>query len=387
MTPLRPMTPLSTGQTPRAQTAALARLRREVRGFLAAQAGATAFEPHCDSWMCGYSEPFTRALADRGWLGMTWPRAYGGHECSEVERYTVSEELLAAGAPVAAHWITDRQVGPGLLKYGTPQQRQAFLPLMARGELYFAIGMSEPDSGSDLASVRTSAVACAGGWRVTGTKVWTSHAHRAHYLLTLARTRPREPDRHAGLSQLIIDLTAPGVHVSPIEFLDGEQHFNEVVLDSVFVPAENILGAEGRGWQQVTSELAFERSGPERILSTFPLLAELVRCHGGRCDREIGMLLAELGTLRQMSRDVARAIQAGQVPAVEAAMVKDLGTRFENRVIDVARQIAQVEPDPGSSDALARLLAEAVLHAPAFTLRGGTSEILRGIVARMVTRP
>jgi alkylation response protein AidB-like acyl-CoA dehydrogenase len=316
---------------------------------------------------------------------MTWPRKYGGHERSEIERYTVNEELLAAGAPVAAHWFADRQVGPGILRHGSEQQRESFLPPMARGELYFAIGMSEPDSGSDLASIRTAATSCPAGWRVTGTKVWTSHAHRAQYLLALVRTGEREADRHAGLSQLIIDLTAPGVRISPIEFLDGEQHFNEVVLDDVFVPAANILGAEGGGWRQVTSELAFERSGPERILSTFPLLAELVRRHGSQCDPDVGLLLAELGTLRQMSRDVAGAIGAGEAPAVQAAIVKDLGTRFENRVMEVARRVAQVEPDPGSDDALVRLLAQAVLHAPAFTLRGGTNEILRGIVARAVT--
>jgi acyl-CoA dehydrogenase len=372
-------------QVPQASAADPGQLRRKVRDFLAAQRSAGVFEPRCDSWLSGYSGKFSRLLGAQGWLGMTWPLKYGGHGRSEVERYTVNEELLAAGAPVAAHWFADRQVGPGILRYGSEQQRQAFLPAMARGELYFAIGMSEPDSGSDLASIRTAATSCPGGWRVTGTKVWTSHAHRAHYLLALVRTGERAADRHAGLSQLIIDLTAPGIQISPIEFLDGEQHFNEVVLDDVFVPAADILGAEGGGWRQVTSELAFERSGPERILSTFPLLAELVRRHGSQGDPDVGLLLAELGTLRQMSRDVAGAIGAGQVPAAEAAIVKDLGTRFENRVIEVTRRVAQVEPDPGSDDALVRLLAQAVLHAPAFTLRGGTNEILRGIVARAVT--
>ncbi|MDQ2813225.1 MAG: acyl-CoA dehydrogenase family protein [Actinomycetota bacterium] len=374
------------GQVPLPGPADPGQLRRQVRDFLVARRSAGAFEPRCDSWLSGYSEEFSRALGAQGWLGMTWPRRYGGHERSEVDRYAVNEELLAAGAPVAAHWFADRQVGPGILRHGSEQQRESFLPGMARGELYFAIGMSEPDSGSDLASIRTAATSCPGGWRVTGTKVWTSHAHRAHYLLALVRTGERQADRHAGLSQLIIDLTAPGVQVNPIEFLDGEQHFNEVVLTGVFVPGQNILGAEGDGWRQVISELAFERSGPERILSTFPLLTELVRRHGRRCDPDVGLLLAELGTLRQMSRDVALAIGAGQVPAVQAAIVKDLGTRFENRVIEVARRVAQVEPDPGSGDPLVRLLAQAVLHAPAFTLRGGTSEILRGIVARTVTR-
>jgi acyl-CoA dehydrogenase len=165
-------------QVPPAGAADPGQLRRQVRGFLAAQRSAGAFEPRCDSWLSAYSEEFSRALGTQGWLGMTWPRKYGGHERNEVERYTVNEELLAAGAPVAAHWLADRQVGPGILRYGSEQQRQAFLPAMARGELYFAVGMSEPDSGSDLASIRTAAASCPGGWRVTGTKVWTSHAGR-----------------------------------------------------------------------------------------------------------------------------------------------------------------------------------------------------------------
>ena len=233
-------------QGPQASAADPGQLRRQVRDFLAGQRSAGMFEPRCDSWLSGYSGEFSRLLGAQGWLGMTWPLKYGGHGRSEVERYTVNEELLAAGAPVAAHWLADRQVGPGILRYGSEQQRQAFLPAMARGELYFAIGMSEPDSGSDLASVRTAATSCPGGWRVTGTKIWTSHAHRAHYLLALVRTSERAADRHAGLSQLIIDLTAPGVQISPIEFLDGEQHFNEVVLDDVFVPAADDSRCRGR---------------------------------------------------------------------------------------------------------------------------------------------
>ncbi|MDR0344231.1 MAG: acyl-CoA dehydrogenase family protein [Nocardiopsaceae bacterium] len=360
-------------------------LRAAVREFLAEQLSAGSFEPRCDSWLSGFSPQFSRALAARGWVAMTWPREYGGHERSELERLTVNEELLAAGAPVAAHWFADRQVGPGLLRHGTPGQRARFLPAIARGECFFAIGMSEPDTGSDLASVRTTATRADAGWRVTGTKLWTSHAHRSHYLLALVRTsHPAGAARHAGLSQLIIDLNAPGVHVRPVPFLDGEHHFNEVVLDDVPVSEDALLGREGEGWAQVTGELAHERSGPERFLSTFPLLAELARQQSHRGQPELGALLAELATLRQLSRQVAERLQAGEAPTAEAALVKDLGTRFENRVIDVTRRVAGIEPDPLSAEPLARLLADAVLHAPAFTLRGGTSEIMRGIVARAV---
>jgi alkylation response protein AidB-like acyl-CoA dehydrogenase len=358
-------------------------LRERVRRFLAEERANGGYEPRCDAWLSGHSPAFSRRLAERGWLAMTWPERYGGHRRDELERFTVNEELLAAGAPVAAHWLADRQVGPAILRYGTEEQKRRFLPPVARAESFFAIGMSEPDSGSDLASVRTFARRGRDGWIVNGTKVWTSHAHRSDWMVTLVRTASRhESDRHAGLSQLIIDLRAPGVRIAPIAFLDGEHHFNEVVLQDVVVPEENLLGTEGSGWRQVTSELAHERSGPERFLSTFPLLEELVRRAGRSRPPELGELVAELATLRAMSRSVAEALGRGEAPAVRAALVKDLGTRFESKVVEVARRTARVEPDPSSPDVLARLLAQATLHAPAFTLRGGTNEILRGIVAR-----
>ena len=354
-----------------------------MRAFLAEELAAGSFEPRCDAWLSGHDPTFSRRLAEHGWVGMTWPKRYGGQERSQLDRYTVIEELLAAGAPVAAHWIADRQSGPTLLRYGSEAQRERFLPAIARGECYFAIGMSEPDSGSDLASIRTSARRVEGGWRLNGTKVWTSHAQRSDFMITLVRTSPLGSEKHEGLSQLIVDLRGEGVEVRPIELLSGEPHFNQVVFDEAFVPDEMLVGAEGSGWKQVTSELAYERSGPERFLSTFPLLRETVRELGrdpGEAGaRELGALFARLSALRALSIDVARRLQAGETPAVEAAMVKDLGTRFENDVVSVAR--ALVSPEE-ASEAWSRLYWEAVTHAPGFTLRGGTNEILRGIVAR-----
>lgn len=362
------------------------RLRREVRDFLDAQRSCGAFEPQCDSWLAGFDPEFSRELGKRGWLGMTWPRRYGGHEAPALHRFVVTEELLAAGAPVAAHWVADRQSGPALLRYGTEGQRKRLLPAMARGECFFAIGMSEPDSGSDLASVRTAAHRDADGWRLRGVKVWTSGAHHCHYMITLCRTSPAdERGKRDGLSQLIVDLTAPGVLISPIRLIDGEHHFNEVVLDDVFVPDEMVLGTIGAGWQQVTSELAYERSGPERFLSTFPLLMELVR-EAAPTDRRqrcsIGSLVAQLWALRQLSLRIAAALDEGTAPDTAAALVKDMGTRLENEVIDIVRAVTPVSPSATGERALDRAFARAVLHSPAFTLRGGTNEILRGIVAR-----
>src|SRR5690606_39096812 len=159
---------------------------------------------------------------------------YGGHERSVFDRYVLIEELLAAGAPVGAHWIADRQSGPLLLRYGTEAQRMAHLPAVARGEMYFCIGMSEPGAGSDLAALKTSATRTSDGWCIRGQKVWTTHAHEAHRMIALVRTSPSE-HRHGGLSQLLIDLSLPGISIRPIVDLVGDEHFNEVFFDDVHV--------------------------------------------------------------------------------------------------------------------------------------------------------
>src|SRR5438445_9305614 len=237
-------------------------LRAEVREFLRHELGDAAPVRRAHSWG-GFDREFSKKMGARGWIAMTWPKRYGGHERSALERYVVLEEMLVAGAPVAAHWIADRQSGPLLLRFGTEEQRQEFLPAIARGESYFCIGMSEPDSGSDLASIRTRADKADGGFRLNGRKVWTSHAHRSHYAITICRTSPADGDRHAGLSQFIVDLKAKGVTIRPIKNLAGNLDFNEVTFDDVLLPANRLVGKEGAGWQQVTSELAFERSGPE----------------------------------------------------------------------------------------------------------------------------
>jgi alkylation response protein AidB-like acyl-CoA dehydrogenase len=361
----------------------IAALRAQVRRFLAEELAAGSFRPSCDCWVQGHSPDFSRKLGDRGWLGMTWPRAYGGGGCTARERFTVIEELLAAGAPVAAHWIADRQTGPLLLRVGTEQHKRTLLPAIARGRLFVAAGMSEPDSGSDLASVRTRATPTATGWRVTGRKVWTSHAHRSHYLLALVRTAPQDGDRHAGLSQLLIALDAPGVHVRPIEVMTGEAHFTEVTLDDVDVPADMVVGAVGDGWRGVMSELAHERSGPERYLSTFPLFAELVSGPtAGAALTDIGSAAARLWALRALSVQVQDLIGRRGPSDTAAALVKDLGTRLEGEMVDIARRAGGTGPDTAGSGPLRTLLREAQLAAPSFTLRGGTNEILRGLVAR-----
>ena len=354
-------------------------LRREVREFLAGELAAGTFVPSVNAWMDGHDPAFSRRLAARGWIGMTWPERYGGRARSGMERYVVTEELLAAGAPVAAHWFADRQVGPQLLRFGTEEQRERFLPGMARGECSFAIGMSEPEAGSDLAAVRTLAQRAEGGWRVSGRKVWTSHAGASDFMIALCRTAPAGDDRHAGLSQLIVDLRADGIAIDPILALDGESHFAEVLLTDVFVPDDCVLGELGNGWTQVTSELAFERSGPERFLSVMPLLRAAIADADPSADAELlGRVVADLIALRRLSFEVAAALDEGRDQDVEAALVKDLGTTYEQAAVDQLRLLAS------GGARFEELLRRAQLAAPAFTLRGGTTEVLRGIIGRMV---
>ncbi|MFN0304531.1 MAG: acyl-CoA dehydrogenase family protein, partial [Burkholderiales bacterium] len=260
-------------------------LRIEVREFLAQALADHTPRDRARSWM-GFDADFSRKLGARGWIGLTWPKKYGGHERSFLERYVVMEELLAAGAPVAAHWIADRQSGPLLLRFGTEAMRTTVVPRIARGEAYFCIGMSEPDSGSDLASVRSRAERTPEGWRINGRKIWTSKAHRAHFMIALFRTSRNEENRHAGLSQFLVDLSLPGISIRPIRDLTGAENFNEVLFDNALLPADCLIGAEGDGWAQVTTELAFERSGPERYLSSIELLVQMIRAASPTNDRQ-----------------------------------------------------------------------------------------------------
>ena len=360
-------------------------LRGQVRAFLQEKLQGRSPLRRADSWM-GADPAFSRELGQRGWLGMALPRKHGGSEAGPFARYVVIEELLAAGAPVSAHWIADRQSGPLILRYGTEAQREKYLPGICRGESYFCIGMSEPNSGSDLASIRTRAVPNGEGWLLNGHKLWTTNAHYSHYMIALVRTSDKTAARHEGMSQFILDLKAPGVTIRPIRDLAGGQHFNEVFFDNVQLGADAMVGTEGQGWEQVTAELAFERSGPERFLSSIALLHTLIDAIGPNPDayqaREIGRLTARLFALRQMSLSVTAELAAGKNPAWAASCVKDLGSVFEQEIPEVAQLVLDTLPAVGSGSDHAQVLASLMQMAPSFSLRGGTREILRGIIAR-----
>jgi acyl-CoA dehydrogenase len=357
-------------------------LRADVRAFLAEHLADVPLARRVRNW-AGSDPAFTRAMAARGWIGMTWPKRYGGHERSALERYVVLEEMLAAGAPVGAHWVADRQSGPLLMRFSPDVLAPRYLPMIVRGEAFFCIGMSEPDAGSDLASIRTRAVRSAAGWVLNGRKVWTSRAHTAHFMILLVRTGARAGDKHTGLSQLLLDLKTPGITVRPIVNQLNEHDFNEVTFDDVRVPHDHLIGTEGDGWKQVGAELAFERSGPERYLSSTQLLLEMLNAADGSNPQHtsaLGRVVAHYATLRQMSLGVAGMLARGENPALPAALVKDQGALVEQAVPDIAHGLFGGAIDPGSP--LEQAMRYTTLAAPSFSLRGGTREILRGIIAR-----
>ena len=369
-------------------------VRAEVRDFLATTLRDYPAEKRVSNWT-GADPAFSRALGARGWVGMTWPKRYGGQERSALERYVVLEELLACGAPVAAHWIAERQSALLLMRLSPEVLAPRIVPGIARGETYFCIGMSEPDTGSDLASLRTRAVRTAAGWVINGRKVWTSGAHRAHYMIALVRTGTQGELRHAGLSQLLVDMQAPGLTVRPIINQLGEHDFNEVAFDDVLMPHDHLIGTEGDGWAQVNSELAFERSGPERYLSSSQLLLEMLDAaaapgteqhahpavaYDTRHAVALGRITASYATLRQMSLGVAGMLARGENPALAAALVKDQGALVEQAMPDIAHDLFGGVAAPGSP--LEHALSYTARAVPSFSMRGGTREILRGIIAK-----
>lgn len=360
-------------------------LRPSIRAFIEQHIAAIPMDRRARSWQ-GFSAEFSRALGEAGFLGLTLPKAYGGHGMGPFARFVVVEELLSAGAPVAAHWIADRQSAPLLLNFGTEAQRQKHIPAICRGEQLFCIGMSEPGSGSDLASVRTRAERTEKGWLVNGQKIWTTNAMHSDYMIALIRTSGTSADRQGGLSQLIIDLKAPGVTVRPIVDLTGDAHFAEVFFENVELGEDTLVGQEGEGWKQVVAELAFERSGPERIYSSAVLLDAWIRhvqaVGRNDCAGLVGRLTAELATLRAMSIACTARLVAGESPVVEASIVKDRGTGFEQELPVVIGDDLAAHPDEPVSENLYRTLLYVTHIAPSFSLRGGTREILRGIIAR-----
>ncbi|WNV12411.1 acyl-CoA dehydrogenase family protein [Tardiphaga sp. 709] len=363
-------------------------LRKEVRAFLAEEIAAGAFDPHKPQREDSDNPEFSKRVGERGWLGMTWPKKYGGHERSFLERYVVTEEMRVANAPVRRFFVADRQSGPVLLKYAPEHIKMDILPRICRGEVCFSIGMSEPNSGSDLFAAKTKATKTDGGWLINGSKIWTTSAHMADYMIAIFRTSaPTKENRRHGLTQFLVNMKKPGITVNPIAQITGQYEFNEVVFTDHFVPDDHMLGEIDSAWKQATSELAYERSGPERFLETYYVLTELVRAIGPKPDTRsaegIGRLVAQLHTMRRMSVSVAGMLQAGKEPVVEASIVKDIGTIWEQQLPHRVRELAAFVDDSASNHAtLDEMLGFAIKTAPKLTIQGGTTEVLRGIIAR-----
>ncbi|NYT84125.1 acyl-CoA dehydrogenase family protein [Pollutimonas harenae] len=361
--------------------------RAEIRAFLMQAVSTLEPDVRARSWL-GFDAGFSRSLAERGWLGLTLPVEYGGAGKGPFARFVLSEELLAAGAPVSAHWIADRQSGPLILKYGTEAQKQFYLPRICKAEAFFCIGMSEPNSGSDLASIKTRATRNAQGWTLNGSKIWTTNAQHSQYMIALVRTSGETADRYKGLSQIIVDLSLPGVTVRPIKDMAGDAHFSEVFFDNVQCQEDALIGTEGDGWAQVNAELAFERSGPERLYSSMVLLESwLLHCRqadvsDAQTATALGTIVSWLAVLRSMSISLTAKLVRGESPAIEATLVKDLGTEIEQAIPRIIGDLMGATPDVDIPVSLRRTLVYLEQMAPSFSLRGGTREILRGIIAR-----
>jgi alkylation response protein AidB-like acyl-CoA dehydrogenase len=361
--------------------------RREVRAFLTEKCKEYSAVHQSNTWDA-YDKEFSLALGAQGWLGMTLPTEYGGHGRTPLERYVVVEELLAAGAPSAHHWVADRQSGPLIARYGTEEQKQTIIPKIVSGDACFAIGMSEPNAGSDLAALKTKAERTSDGWLVNGQKIWTSNAHRADYIIALFRTDTQSDSRHMGLSQFLIDMNqAKGITCRPIKDLTGRSHFNEVFFEDAWLPPDALVGVEGGGWKQVTEELAFERSGPERYLSCFILLRKLVDVLKSTDNPallgKLGSQIALATSIRHMSLSVAGMLNDGLDPSLQASVVKDVGCSFEQGLPGLAQELVDMEPTLSDSGIdYQQVLGNLIQLAPSFSLRGGTPEIMRGIIAR-----
>jgi alkylation response protein AidB-like acyl-CoA dehydrogenase len=329
-----------------------------------------------DSWINGYSKEFAKELAALGWIGMTWPKEFGGGGRPAIERLIVGEEMIAAGAPIASMWFADRQMGPSLITYGRPDQQAEFLPQILSGETTWCIGMSEPDAGSDLASLKTSARRDGDHWVINGQKIWTSFGAVADYCYLICRTSTEGPP-HAGISEIIVPMSAPGIEVRRIQDMTTNRHFCEVFYDDVRVPTTNLVGVEGAAFKQTMKQLEHERGGIDRLMSNYALYQMALE----RADTadplvrqeiaalEIGYRLGRLLVIREVLR---------QAPAGFSAATKCFGTEHELRVAEfVARTL-------GAEATLWDPLTQGLIYAPGYTIMGGTSNVMRNIIGERV---
>ncbi|OGW15949.1 MAG: hypothetical protein A3G93_12755 [Nitrospinae bacterium RIFCSPLOWO2_12_FULL_45_22] len=370
-------------------------LREGVRSFLEQELAAESFAARSNQWVEGFSQEFSRKVAQRGWIGMTWPREYSGQGRSYIDRAILMEEMLRYQAPIGYHFLGDRQVGPSLMHFGSDELKKEFLPRIINASVSFCLGFSEPDAGSDLVAVRTNAREEGDYYVINGQKVWTSLAHKADYIWILARTDPEAP-KHKALSELIIDLKSPGITIRPIINMAGAHSFNEVFFEEVKTPRTYLVGGKNRGFYQIMTQVDYERAGLERLMQNYPLFEKIIKFlredkgEGARLRKDpiirdsIGRLEVEYQTGRLFCYYVAWVLDQGRIPNYEAALCKAYCTQFEQRLNDIATRILGLYGQllPGSKWAPINGEApESYLFGPSYTLQGGTVEILKNIVA------
>ncbi len=339
-----------------------------------------------DGWLIGHDEDFARELGRRGWLGMTWPVELGGHGRSVLERFVVYEQLIKHGAPISAAWFADRQIGPSLLQYGTDEQRGRWLPGIVAGEETWCIGMSEPDAGSDVASLRTRAVRDGSDWVIDGRKVWTSGAAFARWCYCIVRTDPDAP-KHRGLSELVVDMESPGVEVATIRDMTSNEHFCEITLTGVRVPSDHLVGERNGSFRQLMRQLEHERGGIDRLVSNYALYRDVMATDGlvDRRDRAVRQELAAIETAYRIGRLMILRESLRQAPSGFSAVTKTYATEFEVRLAGFcARQFGADAMLWGAEHGLAGRAARAVCYAPAYTIMGGTVTILRNVIAERI---
>jgi len=371
------------------------KFRQEVRSFLEHEIGEGLWEPKCDAWIQGYNPGFTKRVAQKGWIGLTWPKEYGGQGRSHIDRLILTEEMLRYGAPAACHWFPDRQIGSSILKYGSEEQKREFLPKIMRGEMYVGLGMSETEAGSDLASLRTRAVEQDDCFVINGQKTWTSGGRFMNYVSLWARTDTNAP-KHRGISEFIIPIDLPGISRIPMIDITGTEAWNDVFFDNVRVPKKYMIGEKNKGFYQVVEQLAYERSGMERLMGNYPLFDALIKFvnetkYNGKPlaqDAVIRHKLAELQVEFEVGRlliyKVFITMDEGRVPTVEAAMAKAYATAFEQRLANTAMEI--LGPYgllwAGSKyTSFGSIAAHSYLGSKGYSLQAGSTEILKNIIA------
>lgn len=338
-----------------------------------------------DSWIIGHDPTVAKEMAAKGWIGMTWPEAEGGGGRTALERFVVFEQLIGIGAPIAAMYFADRQMGPSLLQFASPEQRARWLPGMLAGESMWCIGMSEPDHGSDLAHLTTRAVRDGDEWIVDGQKVWTSGAALADWMYLVARTDTTQRP-HAGLSEFVVDMRSPGIEVRPIRDMSGSRHFCEVHLCGVRVPHENLVGELNGSFRQLMRQLEHERGSIDRLVTNRRLLTDVLE--SGWVDRSDALVRQELAGLEISYRigrlQVIREL-LGQAPKSYSAAVKTFNANYAKRVAAFAGRIAGprsvAQEDRGD---LGGRIGRGMCYAAAYTIMGGTDQVLRNVLGERV---